>query len=125
MLEAPPGMVGLETALSLTIERLGLSMAEVFAVLSSRPARIARIDDRHGALEVGRPAHVCVVDPEETWTVDPLRLASRAAQHALCRHDPAGQGPPHRVRRRGHGVGRRRPALRWAGRVGCPVRSAG
>lgn len=78
MLEAPPGMLGLETALALTLGRLGLSVPEVFAVLSSRPARIAGIADRHGAVEVGRPAHLCVVDPAATWTVDPLRLASRA-----------------------------------------------
>lgn len=78
MLEAPPGMLGLETALALTMDRLGMSIAEVFAVLSSRPARIAGVSDRHGAVEVGRPANLCVVDPSAEWTVDPLRLSSRA-----------------------------------------------
>jgi dihydroorotase len=78
MLEAPPGMLGLETALALTIERVGLSITEVFGVLSSRPACIAGIADRHGAVELGRPANLCVVDPSVEWTVDPSALASRA-----------------------------------------------
>ena len=53
-------------------------MARVFALLSSGPARIAQIGDRHGSLAVGRPANICVVDPSATWTVDPRKLASKA-----------------------------------------------
>ncbi|MEN9594504.1 MAG: hypothetical protein RLY23_987, partial [Actinomycetota bacterium] len=51
--EAPPGMLGLETAAALTVTELVksgvLSLAEAFAVLSSNPASIAGISDRHGA----------------------------------------------------------------------------
>ena len=78
MLDAPPGMLGLETALALTLTELRLPMARVFALLSSGPARIAQIGDRHGSLAVGRPANICVVDPSATWTVDPRKLASKA-----------------------------------------------
>jgi dihydroorotase len=78
MLDAPPGMLGLETALSLAITRLGLPMARVFDLLSFGPSRIAQIEDRHGVLAVGRPANICVVDPNEQWTVDPDRQASRS-----------------------------------------------
>jgi dihydroorotase len=78
MLEAPPGMLGLQTALSVAITELELSIERVFALLSSGPARIAQIGATHGALSVGRPANLCVVDPTATWTVDPNRLASKA-----------------------------------------------
>jgi dihydroorotase len=78
MLDAPPGMLGLETAASLALSELGLPIARVFSLLSAAPARIAQLTDRHGMLAVGRAANVCVIDPTTTWTVDPARLASRA-----------------------------------------------
>jgi dihydroorotase len=31
-----------------------------------------------GAIAAGRPAHLVVLDPEATWTVDPLALHSRS-----------------------------------------------
>jgi dihydroorotase len=78
MLDAPPGMLGLQTALSLAITELDLPIGRVFSLLSSGPARIARVDDRHGHVAVGRAANLCVVDPVATWTVDPAKLASKA-----------------------------------------------
>ncbi len=78
MLDAPPGMLGLQTALSLAITELGLPIAQVFRLLSTGPAAIAQISETHGALGVGRAANICVVDPTATWTVDPSRLASKA-----------------------------------------------
>ncbi len=78
MLDAPPGMLGLQTALSLAMTELDLPVARVFSLLSSGPARIARADDRHGHVAVGRAANLCVVDPAASWTVDPAKLASKA-----------------------------------------------
>jgi dihydroorotase len=78
MLDAPPGMLGLQTALALAITELALSPERVFGLLSHGPARIAQISDAHGLIAVGRPANVCVVDPTATWTVDPLQLASKS-----------------------------------------------
>jgi dihydroorotase len=78
LLDAPPGMLGLQTALSLAITELDLPIGRVFSLLSSGPARIARADDRHGHVAVGRAANLCVVDPVATWTVDPAKLASKA-----------------------------------------------
>jgi dihydroorotase len=78
MLDAPPGMLGLQTALSLAITELELPIERVFGLLSSGPARVAQIGDTHGLLRVGRPANLCVVDPTATWTVDPHALASKA-----------------------------------------------
>jgi len=77
--EAPPGMLGLETAFALTLGESGLDLPEVLAVLSWRPAAIAGIGDRHGVVVVpGAPANLCVVDPDETWTVSGAAMASRS-----------------------------------------------
>jgi dihydroorotase len=77
--QAPPGMVGLETAFGLAVTELGLPLAEVLGLLSWRPARLLGIEDEHGGpVEAGRPANVVVVDPDARWVVDPARLASRS-----------------------------------------------
>ena len=78
MLDAPPGMLGLQTALSLALGELALPIGRVFELLSSGPARIAKVDDRHGHVGVGRPANLCVVDPAATWIVNAADLASKA-----------------------------------------------
>ncbi|MCY3786983.1 MAG: dihydroorotase [bacterium] len=77
--EAPPGMLGLETALPLALTELHMPVADVLALLSWRPARLAGIDAAHGGPVVaGRPANLCVFDPEATWTVDGSGGASRS-----------------------------------------------
>jgi dihydroorotase len=81
--QAPPGMLGLETALSLALEELALPVAHVIALLSWQPAAIAGLDPAHGGdqggpIAPGSPANLCVIDPAATWTVDPLALASRS-----------------------------------------------
>lgn len=77
--QAPPGMLGLETALGVALGHLDLSVAEVVALLSWRPAAIARVADRHGRpVEVGEPANLTVFDPNVEWQVDPAALASRS-----------------------------------------------
>jgi len=76
---APPGMLGLQTALPLALGELGLDLPEVVALLSWRPAAIAGVSDRHGtAVRPGAVANLAVFDPEATWTVDATRLASRS-----------------------------------------------
>lgn len=83
---APPGMLGLETALALALIELtgpdadpALDLADVVALLSWRPAAIAGVEDRHGGpIAPGRPANICVFDPDATWAVDPDRSASRS-----------------------------------------------
>jgi dihydroorotase len=78
MLDAPPGMLGLQTALALAITELGLPIERVFSLLSGGPAQIAQITEVHGHLAIGRMANVCVVDPLASWTVDAHQLASKA-----------------------------------------------
>ncbi len=77
--QAPPGMLGLETALALALTHLDLPIVDLLALLSWRPAALLGVRDRHGGpIEAGRPANLCVVDPAATWTVDPVALASRS-----------------------------------------------
>ncbi|HKY67388.1 MAG TPA: dihydroorotase [Acidimicrobiales bacterium] len=77
--QAPPGMLGLETALALALTELDLPIEQALALLSWNPARILGVDDLHGGpIAAGRPANLCVIDPAATWTVDPGRLASRS-----------------------------------------------
>jgi dihydroorotase len=76
---APPGMLGLETALALSLDELDLPVERVLALLSWRPARIAGLDGVHGGpVAEGRPANLCVVDPFAVWVVDADALASRS-----------------------------------------------
>jgi dihydroorotase len=76
---APPGMLGLQTALPLALGELDLDLAEVVALLSWRPAAIAGVESRHGALvRPGSPANLTVFDPEATWTVSAAGLASKS-----------------------------------------------
>jgi len=77
--EAPPGMLGLETALALSISELDMPLAEIVAALSWKPAAIAGVADRHGRpIAVGEPANLTVFDPSHAWTVVPAQLASKS-----------------------------------------------
>ncbi|MCB9392358.1 MAG: dihydroorotase [Acidimicrobiaceae bacterium] len=77
--QAPPGMLGLQTALSLALTELDMPLADVVAALSWKPAAIARLDDRHGRpVAVGEPANLTVFDATAEWTVVPARLASKS-----------------------------------------------
>ena len=78
---APPGMLGLETALGLAITMLvepgHLDLRRVIEVLATRPARILGLSDQ-GSLEIGSAAHVVVFDPFARWTVDANGLQSKS-----------------------------------------------
>jgi dihydroorotase len=79
---APPGLVGLETALGLTITELvlpgHLTLANAIERMSIAPARILGLSSQGGPIAPGRPANLVVFDPEETWTVDPSTFRSRS-----------------------------------------------
>ena len=77
--QAPPGMLGLETALGVVQSTVPMNAMDLAKVMSINPARIAGIADRHGILpQVGQPANLCVVDMRAEWTVDPSKLASKS-----------------------------------------------
>jgi len=78
--QAPPGMLGLETALALALTELpDIELVDLIRLLSIRPADIAGLADRHGRpVRPGEPANICVFDPDRRWTVDRTGLASLA-----------------------------------------------
>ncbi|MQB00313.1 MAG: dihydroorotase [Actinobacteria bacterium] len=93
---APPGMLGLETALALTLTELvapgRIDMARAVELLATAPTRILGLEDQ-GSIAMGRPANVVIFDPDETWTVDPGEF------HSKTRNTPyAGRSLTGRVR---------------------------
>ena len=76
---APPGMLGLETALGVVLAFGDLEIKDAVSLLSWNPARIAKIDKVHGRpIVASEPANICVFDPELSWNVDLQRLASKS-----------------------------------------------
>ena len=80
MKESPFGIVGLETAVPLTVTELvmtglltPLQMAEK---MSGNPAGILGLQDR-GTLRAGAEADVVIIDPEKTYRIDASEFASR------------------------------------------------
>jgi dihydroorotase len=77
--EAPFGIVGLETALSLTlglVEEGVLSLEQAVQKLTSAPA--AAFGLKKGTLGVGADADVVIVDQHEQWEVDPAKFRSKS-----------------------------------------------
>ncbi len=111
--QAPPGMLGLQTALPIAWEVLSphLGPERLFALMSAQPAAIAKLtatdartaghSAQGGPVEEGAVANLCVFDPTATTMVDPARLASRsrntpyagrtfrgAVRHTVLRGEP-------------------------------------
>lgn len=77
--EAPFGIVGLETALSLTLALVDegvLTLESAVDKLATAPAKAFSLNA--GTLAVGAPADVAIVDPNREWEVDPSRFRSKS-----------------------------------------------
>jgi dihydroorotase len=72
--QAPPGTIGLETALAAMLTELVapgiLPIDRVIEAMSTIPARILAATDHGGPIEAGRPANLVVFDPAAEWTVE-------------------------------------------------------
>jgi dihydroorotase len=76
---APPGMLGLETALGVLNTSMSLTPRRIVEVLSWNPARIANIADRQGRpVAVGEPANLAVWDATSEWVVSRDHLVSKS-----------------------------------------------
>jgi dihydroorotase len=77
---AANGVVGLETAVCVLVDRLVkpglLPLVTLVSRLSRDPARLLRLPG--GSLGAGAPADVTLIDPDAAITIDPARFASRS-----------------------------------------------
>lgn len=78
--EAPAGFPGLETSLSLMLQmvhRGDITLRRLEDLMCHNPARIFELKDR-GHLMPGYWADIALVDPGESWTVDPVQFFTKA-----------------------------------------------
>src|SRR5690349_15664449 len=83
--DAAFGISGFETALAalLALVHAGrLELSTLVAALTIRPARAWSLDA--GTLVPGAPADLTIFDPDEQWTVEPDRFASRGKNTPLA-----------------------------------------
>lgn len=80
MTKAPFGIVGLETAVALTVSELVIpgviTPMQMAAKMSANPARILHLEGR-GSLAEGSEADVTIIDPDKKYTIDVKKFASR------------------------------------------------
>jgi dihydroorotase len=90
--EAPPGMIGFETAVAVVLDlvRAGeISPLELVRRLSSNPARILRVAG--GSLAADTVADVVIVDPERVWKYDPAKGYSKSVNSPWAGHTLTGR----------------------------------
>ncbi len=77
--QAPFGIVGLETALALTITHLvepgHIPLARALELWTDAPRRVFGLPEVR--LEAGFPADLVLIDPEAAWTVEPSEFHSK------------------------------------------------
>ncbi len=77
--EAPPGMLGLETAVSVTLDLVRdgvLSPLEYIRRLSTNAAKLLGVEG--GGLSISGPGDVTLIDPDREWTYDPAEGFSKS-----------------------------------------------
>lgn len=84
-LNAPNGIVGLETSLSVTLTKLyhghKLSLTRIAQLMAVNPSRLLGLSG--GSLRVGSPADVVLIDTEREWVVEPGALHSKSHNTAF------------------------------------------
>jgi dihydroorotase len=92
--ECANGVVGLETAVAILLDRLvragRMDLPTLVARLSSGPARLLNLPG--GSLAPGAPADITVLDLDREWTVEPARFRSRARNTPFA--GATGRGAP-------------------------------
>ena len=77
--DAPAGVIGLETAFAVTMELVRsecLSPLELVRRLSTTPAALLGVEG--GSLALGARADVCILDPARRWVYDPAKGYSKS-----------------------------------------------
>lgn len=88
---APPGMLGLETALAVLLGPAEIPLERAVAALSWGPAAIAGLAEHGRPVAPGEPANLCVFDPQRRWRVDPAALASKSRNTPFTHLDLLGR----------------------------------
>src|SRR5579884_3543715 len=90
----PFGIIGLETALGLTLEKLvhpgHITLSRMVELFTTGPARILNLD--RGILRAGSTADLTIFDPELRWTYDVNRSHSKSRNSPF--HGHAFRGGP-------------------------------
>jgi dihydroorotase len=77
---APNGIIGLETAVSLTLDRLVhrgvISLGRMVELLSTNPSRIFNLD--RGTLQAGSIADVTIFDPNKKIKIEASKFQSKS-----------------------------------------------
>jgi dihydroorotase len=77
---APLGIIGLESSFAASLRALYHSghctLSEVIALLTHKGAAICKLDA--GTLSSGAKADICLIDPDEEWTVDANKFFSKS-----------------------------------------------
>ena len=90
--EAPPGMIGFETALAVVLDMVReeeIHPLELVRRLSSNPARILRLEA--GTLAEGALADVAIIDPLREWHYDPAKGFSKSRNSPWAGQDLQGR----------------------------------
>ena len=86
--KCPFGVIGLETAIGLTLERLvhsgKISLARMVDLFTTGPARIVSLD--RGTLSVGAVADITILDVDRGWTYDVNKSASKSRNSPFDGH---------------------------------------
>ncbi len=92
--QAPPGTIGLETALAAVlthgVETGKITLERALEALSTAPARILAAQAHGGPVEAGRPANLVAFDPQGRWVVE-APFASRSRNSAFLGHTLTGR----------------------------------
>lgn len=91
--ECPFGVVGLETAVGVTLSELyhtqKMTALEWVNVMSAKPAKILNLNA--GKLQVGQPADITIIDPSSKWVVDPGQFKSKSRNTPFTDQELTGQ----------------------------------
>ncbi|HXF27836.1 MAG TPA: dihydroorotase, partial [Bryobacteraceae bacterium] len=87
--KCPFGILGLETAIGLALEKLvhtnRISLGRMVELFTLGPARILSLENR-GRLQPGLPADVTIFDTARAWTYDVNRSASKSRNSPFDKH---------------------------------------